>query len=160
MQISHVQTGPSLSEVKQRAVRGSIGLSDWILKAHLFHRVRTSHWREQRGRRREGGWETSETERRVATDVIYCFFPPFRFLTFHPWRLRKGRTESETQSKWDKGHKAERMKASVSDSVCNVLCHAGVTPAPPPTGILSCQEKECFPEEWVPEPDHHVDVGQ
>lgn len=74
----------------------------------------------------------------------------------------KGRTERETQSKRDKGGKAERMKASVrvSDSVCNMLCHAGVTTAASPTGVVGCQEKECFPVEWVPEPVHHVDVGQ
>lgn len=132
--------------------------------AHLLNRVRTSHWLEQWGRRRAGGGERARQRETLKRRFSLSFFfpPSLHFLTSLPRRLWKGSTKRETQSRRDKGGKAERMKANVrvSDSVCSVLRHAGVTTAASPIGVVGCQEKECFPVEWVPEPVHHVDVGQ
>lgn len=126
--------------------------------------------REEEGGRggREGETSESETERRGDTEeTLDCFFFCFffsspHFLTSLPGRLWKGRTERQTQSKRDKGGKTERMKANVSVWVTRcVTCSVMLVWLPlPPTGVVGCQEKECFPEEWVPEPVHHVDVGQ
>lgn len=74
------------------------------------------------GARREEEGERDERERdrekgrfcRDATVLLFFFSLSPHFLTSLPWRLWKGRTERETQSKRDKGGKAERMKANVS----------------------------------------------
>lgn len=158
---------PLLNEV----LRGSVGLADWIGQAHLLHRVRTSHWLEGGGRR-EGGQRRSaarqrETARYWRDASLFCFvfffFLPLYFLTSLPGRFWKGRTERETQNNRDKGGKAERMKANVNVwvTLC-VTCSVMLVrlPLPPQPASFGCQEKECFPEEWVPEPVHHVAVGQ
>lgn len=106
---------PSLNEVEQCVVRGSIGLADWILKeqAHLFHRVRTSHWLEQGGReeegakKREGGEKRRASARQRAGEILkrrstvlfffslsFSLSPPPPFPHFPLWEVVKGQSRA------------------------------------------------------------------
>lgn len=150
----HAQTCFSLNGLELHVIRGSLGLASGASTPLVQCRDIPLT-----GAKRREGWGEAEGD---GETPLLCLAPS-PFPRFPPQEVAKGqRGERETQSETDKGGSAERMKASVrvSDSVCNMLCHAGVTTAASPTGVAGCQEKECFPVEWAPEPVHHVDVGQ
>lgn len=163
IQISHVQTCSSLNEVKQYVVRGSIGLADTQGAGTPLTQgqdIPLTGVRREAGR----GGRDEQTERRRAKETLQLFLSLSASSLPSLWGCERAEQKERRNVRETKGGgqgwKDESNCECVSDSVFNMLCHAGVITAASSSGVVGCQEMECFPEEWVSEPIHHVDVGQ
>lgn len=155
-----------LNEVQQDVIRGSIGLADGagtplkqgqdIPLTGAKRQAEVSEWLS------ESETERSETSREPK---LFSFFSPscLHFLTFLPKRLWRARPErgGGAQSKRRRGQSWEDKSRRACEGLrvtCSVMLVWLQLPRQPV--LQAVRKKQCFPVEWVPEPVHHVDVGQ
>lgn len=153
-----------LNEEQQDLIRGSVGLADRagtpLKQGQDIPLTGAKHQAEVGWARdtSESETERSETLRKAMLFFSFLFFSHLHFLTSLPkrlWRARPDQSKRQRRQSWEDKSRRARQGLRLTCSVMLVWQPLLFQPA-----LQAVRKNKGFPVEWVPEPVHHVDVGQ